>query len=421
MTDFIGSRFGDDLQIEVINKTTKKGRVSYTIKCHVCCNDSELFGSAEYNYSKTQLWGGNLPCGCSKNVQWTSEQYLIRIRRQCVKANCVLVEIPAGKIGSMTKLTLKCNVDGNVWSTTRVSHFLNGTGCPQCRNTFLTEVNRIDDCTTQEQLMATGKFADGTKFWRSDRRDHQGSFQYWNYSCPTCSNDKYVKAGVCTGVFEALRTNLIVGKRSCRCSPAYKWTQAQREVQMVGIIQSEKLPYKFIGWSTLDGYKDSHSKALLFCEHHGNFPADVNSFLNGRRCPSCAKTGYDKSKQGYLYVLSVSGITSSFTGYGITNNIKTRMATHRAKLLQYGYEIISSRVFTSSGEEVQSLEKLIGKAFTVVPQEVKGFIKEATYSKHYDDVIAFAENWQASLPSVAQHEQHTHDDSLVDCCPTLTD
>lgn len=416
--DFIGSRFGDDLQIEVINKTKKKGRVSYTIKCHACCNDSELFGSAEYNYSKTQLLAGNLPCGCAKNVHWTSEQYLTRIRRQCTKSNCSLAEIPSGKINSLTKLALKCNVDGNVWSTTKVAHFLNGTCCPQCRNTLLSNRNRIDIYTTQDQLMLTGKFEDGTRFWRSGRVDHQGSLQYWHYSCPTCSNDKYVKAGVCTGVFEALRTNLIVGKRSCRCSPAYKWTQSQREVQMVGIIDSENLPYQFVGWSTLEGYKDSHSKVVLFCEHHGVFPTGVNSFLNGIRCPSCAKTGYDKNKQGYLYILSISGIVSSFTGYGITNNIKTRLATHKAKLLQYGYKIVSSRVFTSSGEEVQYIEKLIGKEFPIVPQEVKGFIKEATYSKHYEDVIAFAQKWQASLLNIELRENHTLDDNLEDCSPT---
>lgn len=40
-------------------------------------------------------------------------------------------------IGRTTKLILKCNICGNIWSSTDYNHFVNGRGCPNCKTSKL--------------------------------------------------------------------------------------------------------------------------------------------------------------------------------------------------------------------------------------------------------------------------------------------
>lgn len=72
-------------------------------------------------------------------------------------------------------------------------------------------------------------------------------------------------------------------------------------------------------------YIGVHTLLNIHCNTCDNdFQQKPNNHLSGRGCPTCSKSGYDKSKQGTFYILSCGDITK----VGITNVApKTRAAS----------------------------------------------------------------------------------------------
>lgn len=53
-------------------------------------------------------------------------------------------------------------------------------------------------------------------------------------------------------------------------------------------------------------YSGAHSKSVIICPVHGDFIQSPGKHLQGRGCPRCSKTGFDPSKPGILYYLSIN-------------------------------------------------------------------------------------------------------------------
>lgn len=96
-----------------------------------------------------------------------------------------------------------------------------------------------------------------------------------------------------------------------------RWTAKEREDQI-----NDLLNIRFIRWES--GYKGSDSKAVFRCEIDGCEWAASSYHLVNRKsgCPKCAKTGYDPSKQGTLYILRSA--CGSMAKIGISNRYKAR-------------------------------------------------------------------------------------------------
>ena len=68
---------------------------------------------------------------------------------------------------------------------------------------------------------------------------------------------------------------------------------------------------------SLVDYTNNAEKVTIICPEHGEYRQTPSSHLKGSSCPSCAKTGFDKKKRGFVYILeSMSGLIK----IGITNN-----------------------------------------------------------------------------------------------------
>jgi hypothetical protein len=67
------------------------------------------------------------------------------------------------------------------------------------------------------------------------------------------------------------------------------------------------------------------------------YPATVKSRSNGSGCPSCATSGYDPKKDGYLYL--IRHLDFDMLQIGITNAPEDRLKNHKSK----GWEIIEVR------------------------------------------------------------------------------
>lgn len=66
-------------------------------------------------------------------------------------------------------------------------------------------------------------------------------------------------------------------------------------------------------------YVRTHTKVQIICHVHGVFWQIGSDHLQGKGCPGCAKTGFDKTKSAVLYYLKVISDNTVAYKIGITN------------------------------------------------------------------------------------------------------
>lgn len=363
---FIGVQFttpkGGILTAKQINTKGKDPR--YICECSLCSEDKELFPYGSIVGSRSRLINGGCPCGCGRNPRWSEEQNIVRVTRKCKERGYTFHGWYGEYKGSRkTYLDLYNPETNNRWKTATIDNFLRGMGDP------LEGINnrrklRTKDVKYHVNCFREAGFSDGYNFWKSDRKNNKGWCNHWNYTCPACSNDEYVKAGVCTGVFESTRNNLRAGKKACRCSKSYRWTQEQREYQIKKVCEEEGLT--FVGWR--GQYKNSNSKFNWLCEKNHNCSTSIDKFLSGRRCKDCGILKTKENSQGngygyypdrvnekdYLYILNFNGryikVGRSFNLHQRFNQlaIKSKIAREDTKIL---------KIYTSNHQIVYDTEQ----------------------------------------------------------------
>lgn len=400
--EIIGQRFGPEGQIEVIARNEKLPGAhdfKYTLLCHICKQDPEMYGDGTFLQFRSDLLNGKLACGCSKIPKFTKEQWKIRIERKAAEQNYEVVAI-ADWVGQNTKVTLHCNKCDKNWDTCSVSNFLRDRKCPYCAATARPDNRQLSQEDSQELFMSTGKFAEGTVFSRVNTRGRM-----WQYTCPICSNDEYVKAGLCSGIFTSDRGNFRVGKLSCRCSVGCRWTQEQREYQIKKIILENELGHTFIGWKT-DGKYGQKDKFVLEAADGTRFEKSIGNFID-RGCWRTPDRDIDPLRASVVYVLQITGKTTDFTGYGITTKWKYRLMEHTKNLKDKGFRVSEYTTFPMTWEQASSVESKIKWNFETYSQEVIGFKREATFPHLYQDVINFVKEQLDTSQNPAYNKEQT--------------
>lgn len=319
------------------------------------------------------------------------EEYLTKIKDICEVKNFIFHGYRDDIYkGNETRLVLECPKHGITWSTTRVSDFLRGNGCMQCGREATKKSLFKSEETLIASFFASNAFVEGTKFWRSERTTTKGVKAYWHYHCPICSNDDFVAAGLCSGVFEAYSGALQNGNKSCRCAANHIYTQEQQEYRISKLLK-DKPDYKFTGWDGV--YKGRGSRMLMTCSEHPDWATYYGDLSSGHGCPACNKKGgYDPNKPGHLYALKAESLDGrAFTGFGITNVPKRRMTEHRTNLYKDGFSITDSFLLEVEGHVAPTIERLLKQNFEKCSQSISGFVTEATLHEHYLDVKAFIE------------------------------
>lgn len=302
---------------------------------------------------------------------------------QCEIKNYTLFGYIGDWNNGKTYVDLGCGVCGHRWSSTCVRTLLEGHGCPKCAKVYTIKVKTLPDSHHIALFEAASKTGTLYDYCKLDN-------DTWSYKCSKCSNDEYVKAGLCSGIFKTHSTNLRAGKSSCRCTKTNRWTKSQREYQIKEALKSDK-NISFLGWET-DSSKNNN-KVILSCniDGHGVWKPRLSKILMGQRCPKCAVSGFNPLREGCLYVIRVTSDKDDFTGFGITNSLKTRMSTHRKNFRRKGYEISEMELFYDSGSIVADIENLLKKEFMITPKNIEGFKTEATHYHMFDDVVSFVE------------------------------
>jgi len=164
------------------------------------------------------------------------------------------------------------------------------------------------------------------------------------YGCPCCAED----------------TRLVA-----KITPTVDWIRSARSVH----------GYKY-------SYKKSkyvpHEKIQITCRKHGDFWQSTVNHLWGNGCPACADSGFKAHKPASLYLIGMSRKGKEYVGYGIANNLSSRMTTHHRVLCAEGYTYqLEGFLSFSSGRKARALENSIKETIDHPGLNVSGFKTEA--------------------------------------------
>jgi hypothetical protein len=249
------------------------------LSCSVCDKDEELWPTGSIRSRYNQLSDGKIPCGCAVTLRWTEDQYKVRVQRECEKRGYIFYGWIGNFKGNTTKLSLYNPVTKNSWQTTCIGNLFQGRGDPEEKGIKISQTKLVPDENHIEDFYKAG-FSGGYKFWRSDKKAHNQT--YWYHTCPACSSDSYVSAGLCSGVFESSGADLKNGKKACRCSKVYRWTGEQREYQLHN--ECERKGLTFVRWEASNGYTNNNSRFYWTCRKGHLCNSSVANFLNGKGC-----------------------------------------------------------------------------------------------------------------------------------------
>ena len=258
-----------------------------------------------------------------------------------------------------TRVILRCD-KGHEFNTSTIDNFKNNKqGCPECRLRSIGKKNSLEDNKHIADFMATGAFLEGTVFWKSKKKKRgTNAYYYWFVTCPVCSNDKFVKAGLCSGIFESHVSCLKTGNRPCRCSSKYKYTKEQWEYRIKEELS--KSGHIFQKWDRGFG---AHSKFIYLCLKHGKQTVTPSNCINNKRgCPGCAG-----SSQQEFYINAIFDEYGQDTGYmklGIAKDSDVRIKRQNSK---NNYTMQRVALFDlPSYQDCRALESLL-KSKEVVP------------------------------------------------------
>lgn len=332
---FIGSTFHKDGfgVLTVTDSYKKGGNTLFSVHCSVCSTDQELFPENEMLISKNNLKQNKYPCRCSSGWKPSNYQYKVMVLRLAKGNGDEILEFNE-------HAHIKVRTEGfNDWFVPANVYL---SGKRSLKEAMSLKINnlRTPDEVHINKFMSSGVFLEGTKFWRSDKRDRRGYYPYWNYSCPKCSNDEYVKQGLCDGVFIGVISTLSKGNKSCRCASTFRWTQKQREYQLKTLLNREGA--SFTDW--VGNYNGAFSKFNWVCNKGHPCSTEISNFIHlNHRCKTCAENlwGFYQERAtdiDTLYLLRFQNNEEVFYKIGRTFKTKDRFDYFRKF---YNIDVIS--------------------------------------------------------------------------------
>jgi Zn finger protein HypA/HybF involved in hydrogenase expression len=269
-------------------------------------------------------------------------------------------------VNSHTKVKILCKKHGAFYQTP--CNHKNGLGCPKCGH----------------ERTADSKRKDTARFIKAAQAVHGNIYEY---ACTKyAGNHKPIKIACPQhGVFEQLASAHLRGKGCFKCGVDAR-SDARRLARSEFIHRARAAHGRKYSY-TRSNYTGMLEKLIVTCRIHGDFKQVASAHVLGSGCPKCAKYGFDPSKPATLYVLR----TAEFIGYGISNNIRQRLAQHAAALR--GLPILDTYLFDfQTGMAAARMERKIKARRTAhVSTEVKGFRTEALHLKYLTSLLSYIE------------------------------
>ena len=251
-----------------------------------------------------------------------------------------------------------------------IAHRTGGRGCPYCSgNKVLAGFN--DLVTTDPELATQATGWDPTAFSRGSGRrlgwtcpvGHSYTARIPDRlagaGCPYCSNKRVLVgfndlattdpdlAAEAVGWDPTTVTRGGNVKRAWRCALGHSWSASPNSRTRLGsgcpvcagqrvlvgyndlATTDPELAAEAVGWDPATVTRHSTKRGRWVCGFGHEWTATVDHRSNGRGCPSCAKTGFDPAKPGWLYLLAQPDW--GLLQVGITNVPAERLMKHRSR------------------------------------------------------------------------------------------
>ena len=148
------------------------------------------------------------------------------------------------------------------------------------------------------------------------------------------------------GEFKITPNNHLSGNGCPNCSG--RKTHINDFVKQAKLVHCEKYDYSKVE------YVNARTKVIIACAEHGDFTQTPSNHLSGVGCPGCAKTGFDRTKAGFLYVLRSD--CGQYMKIGITHNPEQRHS-HLSRETPFSFKQIE--LIEGAGEQIANLEKVL--------------------------------------------------------------
>jgi len=148
------------------------------------------------------------------------------------------------------------------------------------------------------------------------------------------------------GVFEQTPNSHLSGRGCSVCSKKKQYTNDSFIKKAREVHGDDTYDYGLVE------YTNCKNKVTIICNVHGSFMQEASSHLNGVGCPGCAKTGFDRTSIGFLYVLRSE--CGQYMKIGITNKPDQRNA-QLSRSTPFSFKRIE--LIEGSGELIANLEK----------------------------------------------------------------
>lgn len=248
----------------------QKNNIKVTIICPV---------HGQFEQIPSGHWSGKgcKQCGVEKRTEaltMTTEQFVDKAKE--VHGNTygyALVQYSTAH----TKVDIICSVHGSF--SQKPNNHINGQGCPKCG----------------KQLSAEKRAMTADDFVERATNVHDGKYDY--------SKVRYVDRltkviVICPdhGLFEQIPLNHMYGHGCPNCSNNKK-SSNELFIEQAKQLHGNKYDYSMVK------YKNANAKIKIRCVEHGVFNQQPYQHLIGQGCPGCANTGFDSTKEGYVYLL----------------------------------------------------------------------------------------------------------------------
>ena len=245
-------------------------------------------------------------------------------------------------VNAQTKVKIICPEHG-VFEQTPSEH-LRKQGCPYCGGT---KKLTVKDFITRACEIHGGKY---------------------DYSLVDYINAMVKVRIVCPkhGIFEQTPNSHISIKAGCpKCAAEQKQLTTGEFIQRAREVHGDKYDYSLVE------YFGNQTKIKIICPEHGVFEQTPSNHLLGHGCPQCAKTGFDLSKPGTLYVLANDKQCPTLLKIGVTNNLKQRLRQLQRETPHPVVKLVSYPF--PHGADAYKLEQEIHKVYHELNARLKGF------------------------------------------------
>lgn len=207
-------------------------------------------------------------------------------------------------VKSTEKISIKCNTCNQVFMQTPNKH-LQGRGCKVCANKF----RKLPNTKGVSKIKQTTE-----SFIRRAKEIHADKYDYSKVIFTGIHNDVIIKCNTCNSETLQRPSNHL---RNKGCKVCNNSTLTEKFIDKATKVHNNKYDYsKVTCTKTLDA-------VTITCPIHGEFEQTVQAHLTGQGCPTCAKSGFDKTKPAVLYYLSINN--GEAYKIGITNkSVKDR-------------------------------------------------------------------------------------------------